>query len=191
MEDETLKQADGGERLVRTRKVGFRGAGLAPRYVIGIAEDVTQQRATEARIAFMAHHDALTELPNRYLFRDRLESALARLPGTSELLAVLVVDLDGFKSVNDTWGHTVGDALLRTVAERLVSCLRPSDTAARLGGDEFAVLLAPLQKIGEAAWVATAVDLATLLQLPHRRSPAKDKCIHRDLGGPSEQFKAG
>src|SRR5690242_19963266 len=112
-----LQQADGSERLIRTRKVALSdGPGLPHRYIVGIAEDVTKQRATEAKIAFMAHHDALTELPNRYLFRDRLEHALARLPGTSELLAVLVNDLDGFKAINDTWGHTVGDRLLQSVA---------------------------------------------------------------------------
>ena len=156
VDEEMLRQADGSERLIRTRKVAFsEDATSAPRYVLGIAEDVTEQRASEARIAFMAHHDALTELPNRYLFRDRLESALTRLQGTSELLAVLLVDLDGFKSVNDSWGHAAGDALLRAVAERMLACLRRTDTVARLGGDEFAILLAPLNQIGEAAWLAT------------------------------------
>ena len=156
VDEEMLRQADGSERLIRTRKVAFsEDATSAPRYVLGIAEDVTEQRASEARIAFMAHHDALTELPNRYLFRDRLESALTRLQGTSELLAVLLVDLDGFKSVNDSWGHAAGDALLQAVAERMLACLRPTDTVARLGGDEFAILLAPLNQIGEAAWLAT------------------------------------
>ena len=156
VDEEMLRQADGSERLIRTRKVAFsEDATSAPRYVLGIAEDVTEQRASEARIAFMAHHDALTELPNRYLFRDRLESALTRLQGTSELLAVLLVDLDGFKSVNDSWGHAAGDALLQAVAERMLACLRRTDTVARLGGDEFAILLAPLNQIGEAAWLAT------------------------------------
>jgi PAS domain S-box-containing protein len=83
VDDEMLQQADGSDRLIRTRKVGFSEVpGSTPRYVLGIAEDVTEERATEARIAFMAHHDELTGLPNRYLFRDRLESALARLPGS-------------------------------------------------------------------------------------------------------------
>lgn len=156
VDDDRIVEPDGSTRLIRVRKVGF--SETAPgryRYVLGIAEDVTAQRASEARIAFKAHHDALTELPNRFLFQDRLETALARLPGTSQLLAVLLIDLDGFKSVNDTWGHGIGDELLKAVGDRMRTSLRPSDTVARLGGDEFAVLQAPIDQLGEAAWLAS------------------------------------
>jgi diguanylate cyclase (GGDEF)-like protein/PAS domain S-box-containing protein len=102
-------------------------------------EDVTARYEAEARIAFLANHDALTELPNRVLFRERLTQALSRVHG-GETLALLCLDLDEFKSVNDTRGHHAGDRLLTAVAERLVGCVRDSDTVARLGGDEFAIL---------------------------------------------------
>lgn len=106
---------------------------------VGTFEDVTEQRRSMARLAHMAHHDALTGLPNRVLFREHLERALIRARRGGGL-AVLCVDLDRFKSVNDTLGHPVGDALLRAVSERLRKCVRESDLVARLGGDEFAVV---------------------------------------------------
>jgi diguanylate cyclase (GGDEF)-like protein len=99
-------------------------------------EDVTEQRRIEARIKHMAHHDALTDLPNRVLLRERLEGALK---GDAPV-AVLWLDLDRFKEVNDTLGHAVGDGLLKAAAERLQGCVRERDTVARLGGDEFAVI---------------------------------------------------
>ena len=99
-------------------------------------EDVTEQRRIEARMLHMAHHDALTDLPNRVLLRERLEEALKG----SAPVAVLWLDLDRFKEVNDTLGHAVGDALLQAAAERLQACVRDRDTVARLGGDEFAVV---------------------------------------------------
>ena len=102
-------------------------------------EDVTEQRRGIAQLAHMVHHDALTGLPNRVLFREHLHLALARSRRGSGL-AVLCVDLDRFKAVNDTLGHPVGDALLRAVSERLRGCIRESDLAARLGGDEFAIV---------------------------------------------------
>lgn len=102
--------------------------------------DVTERRASERRIAYMALHDSLTGLPNRVLFQDRMDEALRRLCGRGERFAVLSIDLDHFKEVNDLHGHPVGDELLRRVAERLRSCLRDGDLAARLGGDEFAVV---------------------------------------------------
>ena len=104
-------------------------------------EDVSERRRAEARIAHMAHHDALTDLPNRVLFRERIEHALARARRFGESFAVLCLDLDRFKGVNDTLGHPVGDMLLKIVAERLRSCVRETDIVARMGGDEFAILL--------------------------------------------------
>jgi diguanylate cyclase (GGDEF)-like protein len=117
-------------------------------------EDISERRRAEARIAHMAHHDALTELPNRVLLRERMEQAFARVRRYGETFAVLFLDLDRFKGVNDTLGHPVGDALLRMVADRLRACVRETDVVARLGGDEFAIL----QVHGEGA--ASADHLA-------------------------------
>ena len=104
-------------------------------------DDVTERRRVEAKIAHMAQHDALTNLPNRVLFRGSLEQALKGLSRGARI-AVLCLDLDRFKSVNDTLGHSIGDALLRAVTERLVGCVRDTDLVARLGGDEFAIIQA-------------------------------------------------
>jgi diguanylate cyclase (GGDEF)-like protein/PAS domain S-box-containing protein len=102
-------------------------------------EDITERRRTEARIEHMARHDALTDLPNRVLFREHLEQHLGRVR-RGEPLAVLCLDLDHFKAVNDSLGHPIGDALLQAAANRIRTCLRDKDTLARLGGDEFAIL---------------------------------------------------
>jgi diguanylate cyclase (GGDEF)-like protein len=107
---------------------------------IATYEDVTEQQQAEDRIRFMAHHDALTKLPNRVLLRSRLEEALHDRRSRGEELALLYLDLDRFKDVNDSLGHPVGDALLVAAAQRLRLCVRESDIVARLGGDEFAVL---------------------------------------------------
>ena len=133
-------------------------------------EDITERRRAEARVRHMAHHDALTGLPNRALFTTRLEVAVARLRGECRLedhrpapaiadwmVAVLFLDLDHFKDVNDTLGHTAGDELLRLVAARVGRCLRAEDTLARLGGDEFAILLEELADRERAAEVANRV----------------------------------
>lgn len=103
-------------------------------------EDVTEQRHAEARIRFMAHHDELTRLPNRVFFHERMSATLCEQGRSSEQLAVMCLDLDYFKNVNDTLGHPAGDALLKMVAQRLRGCVRESDVVARLGGDEFAIL---------------------------------------------------
>ena len=116
----------------------------ADRYIRGIvlnARDVTERVRLEKELTHQALHDDLTGLANRALFRDRLDQSLSRSARTGELLAVLFVDLDGFKQVNDTLGHDAGDQLLEEVAKRFDSAIRPSDTLARLGGDEFALLL--------------------------------------------------
>jgi len=105
-----------------------------------VAHDITDLKAAQRRLEFEATHDSLTGLPNRALFREIGERAIARAGRTDEELAVLFLDLDGFKLVNDSYGHDVGDVLLGTVARRLRDTVRAGDTLARLGGDEFVIL---------------------------------------------------
>src|SRR6185312_15693465 len=101
--------------------------------------DITEQRQSEAKIAHMAVHDTLTGLPNRVLLNERLEDALRRVK-RGEIVAALLLDLDHFKTVNDTLGHPAGDKLLQAVAGRLRAVVRETDTIARMGGDEFAIV---------------------------------------------------
>ena len=109
---------------------------------IGISDDITDNKAATARIEFLAYHDPLTELPNRQLVRDRLEQALARTRREEDgHFALLFVDLDQFKGINDALGHTVGDGLIRAAAERLKESVRETDTVSRQGGDEFLIML--------------------------------------------------
>lgn len=124
---------DGREILVRVAPIN--GGGW-----VDVHEDVTERSRQDAKIAFMAKHDMLTGLPNRALLHERLAEALL-LANEREKNALLFLDLDRFKEVNDTMGHSVGDALLRAVAERLRGCVRKTDTVARVGGDEFVVML--------------------------------------------------
>jgi diguanylate cyclase (GGDEF)-like protein len=117
-------------------------------------EDVTEQRRAQARIIHMARHDGLTNLPNRYAFRERLQDAIEESAASSSMLAVMCVDLDNFKEVNDTLGHPVGDALLCAAAERLTACIRETDMVARFGGDEFAILQPSIGRAEEAEGLA-------------------------------------
>ena len=119
--------------------------------------DVTERRQLEEQLTDQAFHDSLTGLPNRALFGDRLEHAVARSTRIGDPIAVLFIDLDDFKAVNDTLGHREGDELLRHVATELALCVRRSDTVARLGGDEFAVLM-------EDATVTEALEAADRIQ---------------------------
>jgi diguanylate cyclase (GGDEF)-like protein len=112
---------------------------------LNFLSDITERKAIEEKIHFMAQHDPLTSLPNRTLFFDRLERALSLAKRERRNLAVMFVDLNDFKPVNDTFGHGVGDLLLQSVAHRIESALRASDTVARIGGDEFVVLLPNLE----------------------------------------------
>ena len=116
--------------------------------------EVAHRRAAEAAVRRLAHFDALTGLPNRSLFDDRLAQGIARARRHQDRLAVLFIDLDGFKAVNDQYGHAAGDTLLREVAGRIREAVRKHDTAARLGGDEFVVILDPVASSDEAAQIA-------------------------------------
>lgn len=120
---------------------------------VGIHNDVTQQKHSEEKISHMAHHDALTDLPNRVLLRERLDHHLSGVQRGASL-AVLCLDLDHFKQVNDTLGHPVGDALLRVVGERLLDCVRDTDVVARLGGDEFAIIQTGVEQPTSASVLA-------------------------------------
>jgi len=122
--------------------------------------DVTERKALEDQLRQLAFHDPLTLLANRSLFRNRVEHALALSRRTQERLAVLMIDLDNFKNVNDSQGHDVGDRLLQTAAQRLVKCTRAADTVARLGGDEFAVLLEGISTVEQAERIAASVTEA-------------------------------
>ena len=128
------------------------------RHFVAIKQDISERKATEERVQHLAHHDPLTDLPNRALLSDRLFQALAQVRRDRGTLALMFLDLDQFKPVNDTLGHDIGDLLLKEVALRLKSCVpRDSDTVARLGGDEFVILLAQMDKAMDAMLVAGKV----------------------------------
>ena len=132
--------------------------------VLLTCRDVSERKAFEEQLSHQAFHDSLTRLPNRALFQERLGHALARSRRCGSLVAVLFLDLDNFKIVNDSLGHEAGDGLLLTVTERLSACVRPGDTVARLGGDEFTVLLEDLDD--EAQAVGLAERIAATLSVP-------------------------
>ena len=159
-----VEMPNNDSRLVTSRRIAILGHDDEPQYLIGVIEDVTERARSEERIVHLAHHDALTDLPNRALFREQLDQALARV-GRGELLSVLYLDLDLFKHVNDTLGHPVGDALLKEVADRLRGCVRGIDSVARLGGDEFAVIQASITEPSDAA--ALAVRIGEAIRAPY------------------------
>jgi diguanylate cyclase (GGDEF)-like protein/PAS domain S-box-containing protein len=128
-----------------------------PEVMEGTLLDITDRKLAQERIEYQAYHDALTALPNRVLFRDRLTVALAHARRAGKNLGVMFLDLDQFKLVNDTLGHTIGDGLLQAVATRLTNCVRGEDTVARMGGDEFTILLAELTDSKGATTVAQKV----------------------------------
>jgi len=127
------------------------------RGLVLVGRDVTERKLAAARIQHLAHHDSLTDLPNRVLFQERLRQSLAQAKRSGWKLALMFLDLDKFKDINDTLGHHVGDLLLRAVAKRLTRCVRETDTVARLGGDEFAVILTNLDDLEGASRVAESI----------------------------------
>lgn len=121
---------------------------------VSIFSDITHRKAAEEQMHFLAYHDALTSLPNRILFNDRLKHAIAHASRHHTMVGVMMVDLDRFKQINDTLGHPAGDQLLQTVAQRLTGCIREEDTAARLGGDEFVLILEGITSLDDLASIA-------------------------------------
>lgn len=132
-------------------------AGLAVVSISAFGIVLIRRKRVDKRIGYMAQYDQLTGLINRTLFQDRLNSALARARREGGLVTVMFLDIDGFKDINDRFGHAVGDELLRQIAERLVTCLRETDTVARLGGDEFTVILEGGRRVEDAGQVATKI----------------------------------
>lgn len=126
----------------------------------GVSRDISERRASQARIAYMAEHDMLTDLPNRALVTDRLRQALTAARRNLHRVALLYIDLDRFKPVNDIHGHAAGDQLLRQAAARMRQCVRESDTVGRFGGDEFVALLPDIESVADAARVAEKIRVA-------------------------------
>ena len=146
-----LMEARDDRRILITRTPMPSGGWLS------MHEDVTERMRVEAQIARMVRYDTVTELPNRVLFREELVRALARGKRSDEAFAVFWLDLDGFKAVNDAYGHAMGDLLLKQVGERLLGCVRDADVVARLGGDEFAILQYGAKEETDASTLAARI----------------------------------
>ncbi len=142
----------------------IRGEEGEERFIEGVLLDVTERKKSEQDLQYKANYDGLTDIPNRHLFFDRLDNCLASARRYGDSLAVLFLDLDEFKAVNDTYGHQAGDKVLAEVARRLKKRVRSSDTLARIGGDEFGILLPKIDAPGSAAGVAE--DLLKALDDP-------------------------
>ena len=152
-----LRRADGEYRWIVDAGIPrFTPDGSFAGY-IGSAIDITERRQTEERLRYLAMHDPLTTLPNRELFQDRLNQALARSQRSGGIVAVMMLDLDHFKKINDTLGHAKGDLVLQAVAERLKDCVRKNDTVARLAGDEFTFVFEGLSDAQDCCVVAQKI----------------------------------
>jgi diguanylate cyclase (GGDEF)-like protein/PAS domain S-box-containing protein len=156
----------GEERLVTWRCSALRDEDGELVAVIGSGEDVTEQRKEEAQVAYLAYHDRLTGLPNRTLLEEHLELGLARARRASTAVALMYMDLDNFKLVNDSLGHAAGDRVLGQVAERLREALRASDLLARQGGDEFLLLVTDIEGDPRMAAEAVAASITQALERP-------------------------
>ena len=168
------------DALVRHRQVRYTPCRdpLTGRVVgyYSVTQDVTAQKEAEERVHWLAYHDSLTRLPNRALFHDRMEQSLAYATRAKQSLALLYIDLDGFKPINDAFGHDCGDQLLLQVAERLQESVRTEDTVCRLGGDEFVILLPFLSTRDEPVLVARRIH--TALEAVFSLFPSPNSILH-------------
>jgi diguanylate cyclase (GGDEF)-like protein/PAS domain S-box-containing protein len=140
LKEEHVTDTHGRQRIIQLKKTVLRTPSGEPDCILTLGTDLTEQKQAEARIAHLAHYDPLTGLANRALFTREMDAALSRVQRLDHKVALLCLDLDRFKAVNDSYGHMTGDQLLTEVAERLRSCVRKSDIIARMGGDEFAII---------------------------------------------------
>ena len=145
---------DGSVHWIANRGQVHRAANGRAQRLIGVAMNITERKIAEQRVAHMAHHDALTGLPNRVLLRDRIQQAIAQAHRNGTQLAVLFLDLDRFKTINDSLGHQLGDRLLQSVASRILVCVREGDTVSRVGGDEFVIVIPGIGSSSDASSVA-------------------------------------
>ena len=164
---ESFPNSDGVTKWYSTTKVPLRDLEGVTVGLIGIARDVTERRQMEEQLVHMAHYDALTQLPNRMLFVNRLRAALSERRARMNKVALLYIDLDGFKMVNDTFGHHLGDVLLQKVSDRLRDTAKKGDTVARLGGDEFAAIQIFGSNEGRGASMDLAERIVRALSLPY------------------------
>lgn len=158
------QRVDQGEQVIRCKDGSFRTwhFSAAPvgelsdgrRYVVSMAQDVSERQAAQEKIEFLAYHDALTGLPNRLLAKDHLQQAILAAERVNTMVALLFIDLDKFKTINDSLGHIIGDGLLKAVSIRLIECLRDTDTLSRQGGDEFLIVLNNMRDIESITVVA-------------------------------------
>jgi len=153
------------KRFITSRRIGISDQAGEIRYIINIVDDVTDRRRADEKIAHLAHYDALTDLPNRVLFREQIERELQRTR-SGEQFALLYIDIDEFKGINDSLGHHVGDELLKAVADRIRGCLREADLIARLGGDEFAVIQTGVRNVGDVVEFVTRIH--ELIRQPYQ-----------------------
>ncbi|MBF0387307.1 MAG: EAL domain-containing protein [Candidatus Omnitrophica bacterium] len=155
--EEVIEDALGVKRCLLTSKIPLRDDSGNVFGMVGIGRDISERKLLENKLLNMAHYDTLTSLPNRTLFFERVTTALSHARRSNTKCALLFVDLDHFKSVNDTLGHSVGDILIRDAAARLMECVRESDTLARLGGDEFIIFLNGLDDGQQAQVIANRI----------------------------------
>jgi len=156
-EIESRQLANGRANWTLTTKLPLHDEAGKVIGLVGVTREINEMRQTEVALQHLATHDALTDLPNRFLLVDRLNQLLSRAHRSNTAFAVLFMDIDRFKDVNDSRGHEVGDLLLRAVAQRLATSVRASDTVARMGGDEFVILLETVRASDEADTVALKV----------------------------------